>query len=148
MPSALLLIPGGDIPALVAVTPASAAAAKSAYALTDLGNLGDGVSLGFGINASGEVVGRSYLDKVFLATNNHGVIVGQSSLRAWIWSGGVFQNLNNLIPPGSGVHPRQRHRDQRQRPDRRQRLQRPRPGARVRAHTQLVTASRTYHRPA
>ena len=30
------------------------------------------------------------------------VIVGQSSLGAWIWSGGVFQNLNNLIPPGSG----------------------------------------------
>ena len=65
MPSALLLIPGGDIPGLVAVTPASAAAAKSAYAVTDLGNLGDGVSLGFGINASGEVVGRSYLDTVF-----------------------------------------------------------------------------------
>ena len=65
MPSALLLIPGGDIPALVAVTPASAAAAKSAYALTDLGNLGDGVSLGVGINASGEVVGRSCLDKMF-----------------------------------------------------------------------------------
>ena len=50
MPSALLLILGGDIPGLVAVTPASAAAAKSAYAMTDLGSLGDGVSLGFGIN--------------------------------------------------------------------------------------------------
>lgn len=33
--------------------------------MTDLGNLGGGISLGFGINASGEVVGRSYLDKVF-----------------------------------------------------------------------------------
>ena len=32
VPSALLLILGGDIPGLVAVTPASAAAAKSAYA--------------------------------------------------------------------------------------------------------------------
>ena len=36
VPSALLLILGGDIPGLVAVTPASAAAAKSAYAMTDL----------------------------------------------------------------------------------------------------------------
>jgi uncharacterized membrane protein len=35
VPSALLLILGGDIPGLVAVTPASAAAAKSAYAMTD-----------------------------------------------------------------------------------------------------------------
>jgi len=36
------------------------------------------------------------------AINNHGVIVGQSGNGAWIWSGGTFQNLNNLIPPGSG----------------------------------------------
>ncbi len=36
--------------------------------MTDLGNLGGAVSLGFGINASGEVVGRSYLDKVFFFT--------------------------------------------------------------------------------
>ena len=137
VPSALLLILGGDILGLVAVTPASAAAARSPYAMTDLGNLGGGeVSLGFGINASGEVVGRSYLDKVCffkcgrhtcgftqndpfswttgtmtdlgtvsatamseVTAVNHG---GQSSLGAWIWSGGVFQNLNNLIPPGSG----------------------------------------------
>jgi hypothetical protein len=66
VPSALsLTLSGGCIPGLIAVTPAPAAAAKSAYAMTDLGNLGGGVSLGFGINASGEVVGRSYLDKVF-----------------------------------------------------------------------------------
>jgi probable HAF family extracellular repeat protein len=30
------------------------------------------------------------------------VIVGGSSLGPWIWSDGVFQNLNNLIPAGSG----------------------------------------------
>ena len=65
VPSALSLILSGGIPGLIAVTPAPAAAAKSAYTMTDLGNLGGGVSLGFGINASGEVVGRSYLDKVF-----------------------------------------------------------------------------------
>ena len=65
VPSALSLILSGGIPGLIAVTPAPAAAAKSAYTMTDLGNLGGRVSLGFGINASGEVVGRSYLDKVF-----------------------------------------------------------------------------------
>ena len=47
-------------------------------------------------------LGTFGLDPVGEAINNHGVIVGQSSLRAWIWSGGVFQNLNNLIPPGCG----------------------------------------------
>jgi uncharacterized membrane protein len=65
VPSAPSLILSGGIPGLIAVTPAPAAAAKSAYTMTDLGNLGGGVSLGFGINASREVVGRSYLDKVF-----------------------------------------------------------------------------------
>ena len=37
-------------------------------------------------------------DAVAESINDHGVIVDQSSLGAWIWSGGVFQNLNNLIP--------------------------------------------------
>ena len=46
--------------------------------MTDLGNLGGAVSLGFGINASGEVVGRSYLDKVFFF-NNNGQIVASGS---------------------------------------------------------------------
>ena len=68
VPSALSLILSGGIPGLIAVMPAPAAAAKSAHTMTDLGNLGGAVSLGFGINASGEVVGRSYLDKVFFFT--------------------------------------------------------------------------------
>ena len=43
VPSALsLTLSGGCIPGLIAVTPAPAAAAKSAYAMTDLGNLGGG----------------------------------------------------------------------------------------------------------
>ena len=92
VPSALsLTLSGGCIPGLIAVTPAPAAAAKSAYAMTDLGNLGGGISLGFGINASGEVVGRSYLDKVFFlrcgkhtqsaayAINDNGQIVASGS---------------------------------------------------------------------
>lgn len=54
MPSALLLILGGDIPALVAVPPASAAAAKSAYAMTVLGT-GEEAS----INDVGQIAGNS-----------------------------------------------------------------------------------------
>jgi len=65
LPIALLFALGGGVPSLLAATAAPAAAATAAYAMTDLGSLGLGVSVGFGINASGEVVGRSYLNKVF-----------------------------------------------------------------------------------
>ena len=65
VPSALSLILSGGIPGLVAVTPAPAAAAKSAFTMTDLGNLGGWVSLGFGINAS--------------AINDNGQIVASGS---------------------------------------------------------------------
>lgn len=41
------------------------------------------------------------------------------------------------------VHPQQRYRDQRQRPDRRQRLQRPGPRTRLPAHTRLTCELRT-----
>jgi len=47
-------------------------------------------------------LGTFGLDPVGEAINDQGVIVGQSGNGAWIWSNGVFQNLNNLIPPGSG----------------------------------------------
>jgi uncharacterized membrane protein len=49
-----LLILGVDIPGLVAVTPASAAAAKSAHAMTELGT-GEATS----INDVGQIVGNS-----------------------------------------------------------------------------------------
>ena len=65
LPIALLFALGGGVPSLLAATAAPAAAATAAYTMTDLGSLGLGVSVGFGINASGEVVGRSYLNKVF-----------------------------------------------------------------------------------
>ena len=42
VPSALSLILSGGAPGLIAVTPAPAVAAKSAYTMTDLGNLGGG----------------------------------------------------------------------------------------------------------
>jgi hypothetical protein len=57
VPSALLLILGGDIPGLVAVTPASAAAAKFAYAMTaDLGTVSGIQSAAYAINDNGEIV--------------------------------------------------------------------------------------------
>jgi len=51
VPSAPLLVLGGDIPGLVAVTPASAAAAKFAYATTaDLGTVSGIQSAAYAIN--------------------------------------------------------------------------------------------------
>jgi hypothetical protein len=61
---ALVLALTGGVPSLITAA-APASAASSTYTMTDLGNLGYGVSLGFGINGNGEVVGRSYLNKVF-----------------------------------------------------------------------------------
>ena len=37
------------------------------------------------------------------AINDNTVIAGTSSRGAAVWSNGVLQNLNNLIPPGSGI---------------------------------------------
>ena len=94
-------------------------------AITDLGTLGGTQSAGYAVNNHGQVTGWAHtaseathvflwsngtmtdlgtfgLDPVGEAINNHGVIVGQSGNGAWIWSNGTFQNLNSLIPPGSG----------------------------------------------
>jgi hypothetical protein len=145
VPSALSLILSEGIPGLIAVTPAPAAAAKSAYAVTDLGNLGGGVSLGFGINASGEVVGRSYLDKVFVfKCGKHTCRFTQND--PFSWTASTMTDLGTFsataMSEATAVN-----RDQRQRPDRRQRLQRP-----GQEHafllTQLMSAPRIYRPPA
>jgi probable HAF family extracellular repeat protein len=94
-------------------------------AVTDLGTLGGTQSAAYAINNQGQVVGWAHtaseathvflwsggkmtdlgtfgLDPVANAINNHTVIVGQSGTGAWVWSNDSFQNLNNLIPAGSG----------------------------------------------
>ena len=56
VPSALSLILSGGIPGLSAVTPAPAAAAKSAYTTTGLGTLGSTQSAAYAISDNGQIV--------------------------------------------------------------------------------------------
>jgi probable HAF family extracellular repeat protein len=57
-------------------------------------------------------LGAHNIDTVAEAVNSAGVIVGQTYgvdkagypfYHAFIYTGGIFQDLNNLIPPGSGL---------------------------------------------
>jgi probable HAF family extracellular repeat protein len=72
-------------------------AATSAYSMTDLGSLGYGVSDGFGINANGEVVGRSYLNVVFtFRCGRHTCRFTQND--PFSWSNGSMTDLGTLNP--------------------------------------------------
>jgi probable HAF family extracellular repeat protein len=91
--------------------------------MTDIGTLGGPQASATAINSSGQIVGfaqtSSDADHGFLymngkmtdlglnvfpyAINAHGVIVGQGPGGAVADSGSGFQNLNSLIPAGSGV---------------------------------------------
>ena len=97
LPIALLFALGGGVPSLLAATAAPAAAATAAYAMTDLGSLGLGVSVGFGINASGEVVGRSYLNKVFFfPCGRHTCRFTQNDPFSWV--AGKMTDLGTFSP--------------------------------------------------
>ena len=94
---ALAFALSGSVPSLIAATaaPAAASAATAAYTMTDLGNLGGGVSTGFGINASGEVAGRSYLNKVFFfKCGRHICHFTQND--PFSWSGGTMTDLGTF----------------------------------------------------
>ncbi len=58
-------------------------------AMQDLGTLDGGSSYAYGINDSGAVVGYSWSEY-------------ENDPRAFIYSGGVMQDLNSLLPAGSG----------------------------------------------
>jgi probable HAF family extracellular repeat protein len=95
VPIALALALSGGVPGVIAATAAPAAAGTSAYTMTDLGNLGGGVSMGFGINASGEVVGRSYLNKVFsFKCGRHICHFTQND--PFSWTGGTLADLGTF----------------------------------------------------
>jgi probable HAF family extracellular repeat protein len=57
--------------------------------MQDLGTLGGSNSFAHDINSSGVVVGESQFDR-------------SGAFHAFVYSGGVMKNLNQLIPPGSG----------------------------------------------
>ena len=82
------------------------------YSVTDLGSLGYGLTYGLAINNNGQVTGGCwqsgtmtdigaafYPDELYpTSINDGGVVVGGP----FLWSNGRLENLNNLIPPGSG----------------------------------------------
>jgi probable HAF family extracellular repeat protein len=80
---------------LIAGTAAPAAA--STYTITDLGSLGYGVSLGFGVNSTGEVVGRSYLPQTVPTTGcppRHRCVTHPADPFSWI--AGKMTDLGTL----------------------------------------------------
>src|SRR2546423_6791534 len=65
--------------------------------MTDLGGLGYGVSLGFGINATGEAVGRSYLAQTVPTTGcppRHTCVTHPADPFSWI--AGSMTDLGTL----------------------------------------------------
>jgi probable HAF family extracellular repeat protein len=66
--------------------------------LTDLGNFGGGVSMGFGINAGGEIVGRSYTNiQLHFRCGRH--ICTKTVHHAFRWSAGTMTDLTPGPPP-------------------------------------------------
>src|SRR6266568_966550 len=102
VPIALSLALSGGVPGLIAATavPAAAATATATYTMTDLGSLGLGVSRGFGINAAGEVVGRSYLAQSFPTTGcppTHTCVTHPAE--PFSWTAGTMTDLGTLGVP-------------------------------------------------
>ena len=95
VPSALLLILGEDIPGLVAVTPASAAAAKSAYAMTDLDKV-------FSIKCGGHICTFTQNDP-FSWTAGPITDLGGTQSAAY-----AINDNGQIVASGSNVHDQER----------------------------------------
>src|SRR5438105_1533819 len=85
---------GGGVSAM------AAPAAASTYTITDLGSLGYGVSYGFGINANGQVTGRSYLSKTVPTTGCPGGYNTNPCVEhphhAFLYGNGTMSDLGTL----------------------------------------------------
>src|SRR5690242_11099167 len=94
------LTAGAGVPAAtVAAAPASAATA--AYAITDLGSLGGGVTRGLAINASGQVTGDSVSSRLVQVPCPPPQYGGQKKCfthpdDAFEWSNGTMTDLGTL----------------------------------------------------
>src|SRR5438445_496493 len=86
--------------ASLAIAPATATpavAATTTYAMTDLGSLGYGVSYAFGINASAQITGRSYLTQTAPVSGcppRHTCVAHLA--HAFSWSAGTMTDLASL----------------------------------------------------
>ncbi|TMK52398.1 MAG: DUF3466 family protein [Actinobacteria bacterium] len=86
--------------ASLAIAPATATpavAATTTYAMTDLGSLGYGVSYAFGINASAQIAGRSYLTQTAPVSGcppRHTCVAHLA--HAFSWSAGTMTDLGSL----------------------------------------------------
>jgi probable HAF family extracellular repeat protein len=79
----------------LATLSAGPAAGASSYTMTDLGSLGYGVTYGFGINGTGEVVGRSYLT-TFIQFKCGRHICTEHFADPFSWSAGTMTDLGTL----------------------------------------------------
>lgn len=76
--------------------------------VSDTGAGGPAHAFVFAVNGAGSVISRSDLgapsgkNSAAYAVNGAGVIVGVAGSRAAIWQGGIFTDLNTILPPGTG----------------------------------------------
>ena len=95
---AVALTAAAGLSALAAATPASAA---TTYTITDLGSLGDGITHGLAINASGQVTGDSVLAKEVTVPCPPQQYGGPKTCfthpdHAFLWSSGTMTDLGTL----------------------------------------------------
>ena len=76
----------------------AAHASTQTYTITDLGTLGYNTTVGFGINANGQIVGRSYLQQTVPVTQGcpprHTCFA--HVYHAFLWSNGTMTDLGTL----------------------------------------------------